>query len=68
MAMCQEEGVSLGSALCRSAFSPPCTYQSIDMTTASTPRDTGGSNAIVACIMELIKYLKLQRLCVMERA
>ena len=38
--------------------SPPCTHYSIARTTASTPRDIAGSNAIVQRTLEIIMYLK----------
>jgi hypothetical protein len=38
--------------------SPPCTHYSIARTTASTPRDIKGSNAIVQRTLDIIAYLK----------
>ena len=36
--------------------SPPCTHYSVARTTAKTPRDIAGSNAIVNKVLEIIKY------------
>ena len=38
--------------------SPPCTHYSIARTTASTPREITGSNALVQRTIEIIMYLK----------